>query len=88
MKPLSKPQIPDDEVYEAIDESISGIVEKWQKQKLPDKKYKALKIWNKYPPKTKPRTERLRQRQAKLEQVNGRITKMRRESTCSVTKLF
>jgi hypothetical protein len=87
MKPLAKPRITDDEVLRAIDERIAEIVEKWQKQKLPEKKYKAFKIWKKYRPK-KLRNERLDTRLDQVNHVNQRIAKMCQKSMYSSDQLF
>ncbi|KAH0544392.1 hypothetical protein FGG08_001418 [Glutinoglossum americanum] len=69
----------EDEVNQAIDDGISGLVAKWESEKLPKRELKAWSIWKKS---RREGTKRLqiRESQRRIDHINGaRLSKMRDE---------
>jgi hypothetical protein len=80
LKPLRKPLLALEDINQAIDEGVTEIVSKWQKEKLPKMQLKAFRIWQKFRKNREARQDHIGRIQKHLDRINNdRIPKLRNE---------
>lgn len=80
LKPLRKPLLSLEDINQAIEEGITEMVTKWQKDKLPKMQLKAFRIWQKFRKNREARRDHIGRIQKHLDRINeDRIPKLRKE---------